>query len=68
MHYHFVRKGKTFKLYIVASLSPKYTLITCGKREQALKDLERLVDKKEAKRMYEVIIKEAVLSQVSYIY
>uniref|UniRef100_A0A915EU00 Major facilitator superfamily (MFS) profile domain-containing protein n=1 Tax=Ditylenchus dipsaci TaxID=166011 RepID=A0A915EU00_9BILA len=47
----------------VLGKSPKYTLVTQGRREQALKDLQRLVSRDEARKMFEALIKEAALSQ-----
>ncbi|KAI1712029.1 sugar transporter domain-containing protein [Ditylenchus destructor] len=43
--------------------SPKFTLITKGRREQALSDLQKLVGPQEAKNMFESLIREAALSQ-----
>ncbi|KAI1704957.1 sugar transporter domain-containing protein [Ditylenchus destructor] len=43
--------------------SPKFTLIAKGSRERALSDLERLVDKNQAKLMFEALVKEATLSE-----
>lgn len=44
--------------------SPKYLLVSRGKREEAKKALNRLVNEVEAKQMFESLIKEAALSQV----
>lgn len=45
--------------------SPKFTLITLAQRDTAQKDVHRLVrNEREARRMFESIVKEAAFSQV----
>ncbi|KAH7729039.1 Protein F53H8.3 [Aphelenchoides avenae] len=43
--------------------SPKYTLVSLGKREETFDALERLVDQQEARSMFEALVKEAALLQ-----
>lgn len=47
--------------------SPKFNLITRGKRDIAFRDLERLVEPRDARDMFESIIKETAILQVYFI-
>lgn len=47
--------------------SPKFLLVSRGKREEAKKAINRLVNDIEAKQMFESLIKEAALSQVEFL-
>lgn len=46
--------------------SPKFSLVTRGKRDVALKDLERLVTPRVARDMFESIVKETAIMQVLF--
>lgn len=43
--------------------SPKYTLITLGQRDTAIRDITRLVSERHAKPMFDMLVKEAAIDR-----